>query len=162
MIKFFSPTTENGYLSNWYSCKFTDNINYYNNTEQYMMYMKAILFGDKEIATKILISKNPKEIKALGRQVKNFRDDIWNMYKELVMIDGLRLKFNQNQDLLNLLLSTGDELLVEASPYDKIWGIGLAADNPDSNDITKWRGQNLLGYSLMKVRYYLKQQNGVR
>jgi ribA/ribD-fused uncharacterized protein len=117
-----------------------------------MMYQKAILFGDTNIARAILSTDNPKEQKDLGRMVSNYNDEIWAAKRVDIMVAGLFEKFNQNPRLKEALLNTGDTIIVEASPVDRIWGIGLAEDHPDALDQTKWRGQNLLGVVLMRVR----------
>jgi len=141
-IGFWGITDTYGCFSNFYPCKFKCfNDLEFNCTEQAFMYAKAITFNDIEIANKILAESDPKKIKALGRQVKNFNDDIWNdlrfMYMRLVNYS----KFSQNIELLNKLVSTGSAYLFEASPYDSIWGIGKFGD-----------GQNLLGQVLMQIR----------
>lgn len=146
----------NGYLSNWYHSTFTINGICYDSIEQYMMYQKALTFNDMETAEKILKTKNFREVKNLGRQVKNYNDTIWNGIRQIVVYEGLLAKFSQNEDIKNQLLNTGNEVLVECSATDKIWAISLTIDNVDSKDITKWKGQNLLGFSLMKVRDKLR------
>lgn len=141
-------------FSNWYPSDFTiNNISYWC-TEQYLMAEKARLFNDIEILGKIMNSKDQKEIKDLGRKVHNFDEDIWNKNKEKIMYEGNLAKFIQNEILRNYIMSTNDRILVEASPYDKIWGIGLSVKN-DNNKIknpNNWKGRNLLGFTLMKVR----------
>lgn len=146
----------NGYLSNWYHSPFIINGICYDSIEQYMMYQKALTFNDMETAEKILKTKNFREVKILGRQVKNYNDTIWNGIRQIVVYEGLLAKFSQNEDIKNQLLNTGNEILVECSATDKIWAISLTIDNVDSKDITKWKGQNLLGFSLMKVRDKLR------
>jgi len=120
--------------------------------EQFMMAKKAKLFHDYETFQKIMDSTSPKQVKDLGREVKNFSQVIWDRYKFSIVYQGNLLKFMQNDDLMKLLIDTEDTILVEASPYDKVWGIGLAEDNPDALDMNKWRGQNLLGKALTGVR----------
>ena len=99
---------------------------------------------------------NPYKIKALGRLVKNFNQEIWDKHKEDIVFNGNLLKFSQNKKLCKQLLATGDKEIVEASPTDTIWGIGLAETDPDIYDKSKWRGTNLLGKAIMKVRNVLK------
>lgn len=125
--------------------------------EQYMMAGKAELFGDQEIRERILKCNNPKEIKALGRKVRGFDQKVWDRFKYAIVLNGNWCKFSQNRNLREFLLSTGDYILVEASPYDSIWGIRLAADSPEAQDPMKWRGQNLLGFALMEVRDELRR-----
>ena len=139
-------------FSQWYDSKFSDGENTYHNCEQYMMAHKALLFKDYTTYKKIMQTTNPRDIKKLGREVKNFDQKIWDCHKFNIVRDGNYLKFSQNEDLLNILLSTKGTALVEASPYDKIWGVGLDEFNPDINNPYKWKGQNLLGYALMYVR----------
>ncbi len=145
-------------LSQWWPCKFKSNGIEYNCAEQYMMSEKAKLFKDEEIYKLILKETSQKRIKGYGRKIKNFNDEEWNKKKVNIVIQGNLLKFSQNEDLKKFLIGTGDKILVEASPYDKIWGIGLAKDNPDSFNPYKWKGENLLGFSLMKVRDIIKNQ----
>jgi len=139
-------------FSNWYPSKFTHNGINFTRGEQYMMYQKAMLFGDSEVAQAILLTDNPKEQKDLGRLVRNYDDAKWAAVRVDVMVEGLFEKFNQNEYLKQALLDTGDTEIVEASPYDRIWGIGWADEDPEAQDKSKWRGQNLLGIVLMKVR----------
>ena len=126
-------------------------------TEQYMMASKAQLFGDEEIRKEILKCSDPKQIKALGRKVRGFDQKVWDKFKYAIVLLGNWCKFSQNRYLQEFLLSTGDSVLVEASPYDAIWGIRLAASSPEAKDPMKWRGQNLLGFALMEVRDELRQ-----
>ena len=139
-------------FSNWYPSIFTHNGITFSRGEQYMMYRKAMMFGDVNIAQAILLTGNPKEQKDLGRMVANYDDAVWSDKRVEVMVDGLFEKFNQNPIPKEALLNTGDTIIVEASPYDRVWGIGLTEDDPRAIDQTQWRGQNLLGITLMKVR----------
>lgn len=157
MILFWSVNGSYGYFSNWFRCNITDkNGIKYTSTEQYFMYQKAILFNDLEVAEKILKESNQAKIKALGREVKNFVSSVWDDNKYRIMVDANRYKFSQSPDLKDLLLATRDSELVEASPYDKIWGIGLSPSDIKALDKISWRGQNLLGKALMEVRSELK------
>lgn len=117
-----------------------------------MMWSKAILFNDSEIAEKIMQAKTPKEIKKLGREVSDFDQAVWNKSKFEIVVKANYNKFTQNSELLKQLLATGDRVLVEASPWDRIWGVGLDVGDPDVYDTDKWKGQNLLGQALMTVR----------
>ena len=116
-----------------------------------------MLFGDTAVAGAILLTDNPAEQKDLGRMVSNYNDAAWAAVRVDIMVEGLFEKFNQNTKLKDALLATGNTVLVEASPYDTIWGIGYAEDHPNATDSTKWRGQNLLGITLMKVRDRLQE-----
>jgi ribA/ribD-fused uncharacterized protein len=145
-----------GKLSQWAKSKFTVGGVTYSCAEQYMMHQKAMMFNDLETAEKILECDSPKEQQALGRIVKNYDQALWDERKEDIVYSGNIAKFSQNSDLLKLLNDTGDKLLVEASPIDKIWGIGLDEDDAAKTPKEKWRGQNLLGKCLTKVRNDLK------
>ena len=120
------------------------------------MAQKAWLFKDYEIFTKILDATDPKEIKALGREVKNFDHKIWSQHKYEIVAKGNRGKFGDNPELKDYLLSTEDKILVEASPYDKIWGIGMKEGTSGIENPINWKGENLLGFALMEVRDGLK------
>ena len=141
----------NGPFCQWWKSKFMENDIEYNCCEQYMMYQKAILFKDEYTAKKILESKEPREQKRLGRLIKNFNEKIWDQHKEKIVANGNYLKFSQNEDLKEYLISSKDYTLVEANKYDRIWGIGMYMNDPNILDTSKW-GQNLLGKTLMKVR----------
>jgi ribA/ribD-fused uncharacterized protein len=150
MFTFFF--TEASPFSQWYRCSFRDGAHTFNCAEQYMMHGKALLFGDATVAAEILAADHPREHKALGRKVKPFDDAKWRANREQIVLAGNRAKFTQNAELRELLLATKGTTLVEASPFDRIWGIGLAATNPLAQDPSKWRGQNLLGKILTQLR----------
>ncbi len=139
-------------LSQWWSCDFMEDGILFCCAEQYMMYKKALLFEDYKHAQEILLTKTPKRIKELGRLVEGFADEIWNTEKEKIVLRGNLLKFSQNSELRNYLTSTGNKILVEASPYDKVWGIGMKSNDDDVCDPGKWHGKNLLGFILMEAR----------
>lgn len=120
--------------------------------EQWMMAQKAALFNDKKILESILDSTSPKEMKSLGKKINRFNENTWNENKYSIVLFGSYLKFSQNSQLKSFLLETEDTVIVEASPYDKIWGIGLKAEDPDAYNPEKWNGENLLGFALMEVR----------
>lgn len=151
-IGFFRPNEENGYLSNWYPSKFIINHIEFKSAEQYLMYSKAELFKDGYYAMKILNTNNQREIKDYGRKVHNFNEKIWKENRERIMYEALYAKFTQNDDLKIKLLHTDDAILVECSPYDRIWGIGISTDDDLYKDSKNWKGKNLLGKTLMKVR----------
>ena len=152
MSEFTFFFTEASPFSQWYRCTFVVDGQTFNCAEQFMMHGKAKLFADDEIAHKILAADHPKQHKALGRKVKNFDDAIWKAQRLAIVKAGSTAKFTQNADLRALLLATAGTTLVEASPYDRIWGIGLAASNPLAQDPNTWRGQNLLGKILTELR----------
>lgn len=145
-----------GIYSQFFPCTFLEDGIRYTCAEQYMMAKKALLFNDMDSYNEILSLANPYKIKALGRRVKNFDQKIWDEYKEDIVFKGNLLKFSQNQALCKELLATENKEIVEASPTDIIWGIGLAETDPDIYDKSKWRGTNLLGKAIMKVRDVLK------
>jgi ribA/ribD-fused uncharacterized protein len=154
IIYFWKPTESNGYLGNWYRSPFTiNNIEFINN-EQYFMWRKQQLFDPRNLSLekKILETNNPKIMKDLGRDVGNFNQRVWDKEKYEIMKTGLIQKFSQNANLKELLKKTGNAILVEASPYDTIWGIGL---NEKEAKLKSWRGENLLGKALMEVRKML-------
>lgn len=155
VICFHNPDEENGYLSNWYPSPFTVEKKTFSSMEQFMMYRKAICFGDEAVAAKILSTEDVAEIKALGRKVLNYDEHIWNGIRQIVVYEGLLAKFSQNEDLKDKLISTAEAILAECAVKDLIWGVGLSMKDPDRLDKTKWKGQNLLGYTLMVVREHL-------
>ena len=152
IVCFHNPNEENGYLSNWYSSKFTVNDVDFSSMEQYMMYKKAVCFGDKDMANKILATDDVAEIKAFGRLVANYNESYWNVVRQIVVFEGLTAKFSQNEDLKAKLKATDNSILAECAVKDRIWGIGLSMNDLDRFQIDKWKGQNLLGYALMMVR----------
>lgn len=127
----------------------------YNCCEQYMMYKKAILFGDLEIAQKLLAEPDPSAQQKMGRLIRGFNAQLWDKHKLGIVWYGNYLKFTQHLDLQERLLQTGDKILAEASPYDLIWGVGLGAKDDNILDSANWRGQNLLGKTLMSLRALL-------
>ena len=152
---FFSS---NSPYSNFYPIEYKLSGHTFTSSEQGFMYGKAILFNDKKHAEQILYSKNPQNAKRLGRQVVGFDQKTWNKNKENIMYDNCYAKFKQNQDILVTLLKTKNKILVEASPTDKIWGIGLAEKDASKTPVKYWPGENLLGSVLMKVRSKLQEE----
>lgn len=158
---FFWGHTEHGSnvtkacLSNFYPCEFEFNSKMFNFSEQCFMYQKALLFNDFGVAEQILDETDVRKIKALGRKVKDFDNELWDKHKEDFMYNACYAKFSQNDELKDFLLNTGNREIVEASPVDNIWGIGFSSDRAMEN-IDKW-GQNLLGKTLMKVRAELRK-----
>ena len=147
--------TEASPFSQWYRCAFTVGDNRFSCAEQYMMHGKALLFGDVAIALEILAADHPRAHKALGRKVKPFDAAVWTRECEAIVLAGNRAKFTQNPKLLQLLRATRGTTIVEASPFDRIWGIGLAASDPRAQDPAQWRGKNLLGKILTELREQL-------
>ena len=141
-----------GPFSQWYRQDFVVEGVTYNCAEQYMMAAKAKLFEDDETLDKIMASTSPKEQKQLGREVKNFDKDKWDAVARDLVEKGNYAKFTQNNDLKKMLLETIGTTLVEASPYDKIWGIGMDDKNPLALNRNTWKGLNWLGEVLTRVR----------
>ena len=142
-----------GWPSQWHPAAFTVEGVRYACTEQFMMAEKARLFGDDEALRQILATDSPREHKALGRAVRGFDETRWADACREVVYRGNLAKFSQSPDLKALLLATGSQTLAEASPTDRIWGIGLAAEDPRATDRSAWRGKNWLGEALMRVRW---------
>lgn len=130
----------------------------YNSCEQYMMHQKALLFQDWEIAARILEESNPREQKKFGRRIRHFDKEIWDSRCLGIVYRGNLAKFSQNPELKKALLETGNKIFVEASPYDKIWGIGMAEDEPGIEDPANWRGINLLGQAITLVKMELSSK----
>lgn len=141
-----------GPFSQWYPSNFEIDGVKFTHAEQYMMYKKAMMFSDANTAEEILKAKHPRDQKALGRKVKNFVKEDWEANCKRFVYDANRAKFTQNPKLLKVLLSTGNKELVEASPEDKIWGIGLHEKDPRCLDKNQWQGTNWLGEAITKVR----------
>lgn len=144
-------------LSQWYEAKFTVNEVEFLTTEHWMMAEKAKLFNDTEIYQQIILSTKAKIAKKLGRQVKNFNQRIWEENRFDIVVRGNFYKFNQNNELSKFLIKTDNKIIVEASPVDNIWGIGVAQDNGNIEIPNCWKGLNLLGYALMEVRDVLNE-----
>lgn len=155
IVCFHNPEEENGYLSNWYSSQFIINDIIFSSMEQFMMYQKAICFEDNDIAQKILKTENVTYIKELGRLISNYNENYWNGIRQIIVFEGLMAKFSQNESLKRQLQETEHCILAECAVKDKIWGIGLSMGDPDRLEMSKWKGQNLLGYTLMMVRDWL-------
>lgn len=152
IICFHNPNEINGYLSNWYLSNFVIEEITFSSMEQYMMYKKAQLFNDTEIMQEILSTDNVGKIKMLGRSVQNYDETMWNGVRQIVVYEGLYAKFSQNENLREKLVATENDILAECAVSDCIWGIGLAMNDEKRFSIEEWRGCNLLGFTLMKVR----------
>ncbi len=148
-------TVSKSCLSHWYPCRFHADGTMYSSAEQYLMAEKALLMRDFDTYVQILATDDPAEAKKLGRQVRNFDQILWDRNCMKIAFKANLLKFSQNEQLLDFLLSTGDSILAEASPYDAIWGIGLAESDPRARHPRLWPGRNLLGSALMQVRFHL-------
>lgn len=150
-----------GPFSQWHSSPFKADGKEFNCCEQWMMAWKAIVFNDEDTLRKIMKSDNPAEQKALGRKVKNFDSEMWNSMAKGVVRIGNILKFKQNSDLREYMMSTGTDTIVEASPYDRIWGIGLSEDDPRAQSRSTWRGLNWLGevLTMVKSEFFLDKRS---
>ena len=142
-------------LSQWWPAPFELDGARYATAEHYMMAGKARLFGDEAIAEQILAVENPGAVKALGRRIAGFDEDRWQAHRFDLVVRGNTAKFGQHANLRQFLLGTRSRVLVEASLVDRVWGIGLAADDPGAAQPAEWRGLNLLGLALMKARAQL-------
>jgi hypothetical protein len=145
-------------LSQWWPSSFTVEGDRYATAEHFMMAQKARLFCDRDVFARILAAPHPAEAKKLGRQVKGFDERAWREHRFDVVVRGNLGKFSQSRRLGQFLLATDGDVLVEASPTDRVWGIGLAAGDPRSNRPELWRGLNLLGFALTEVRDRLRSQ----
>lgn len=141
-----------GCLSQWWPCTFVVDGVSFASAEHYMMWRKALLFDDSRMASKVLATPSPAAAKALGRQVSGYVDASWEASRLEIVIEGNLAKFGQDPALRTFLLGTGSRVLVEASPQDRVWGIGLVASDPRASDPSSWLGLNLLGEALMEVR----------
>jgi ribA/ribD-fused uncharacterized protein len=144
-----------GCLSQWWPVAFVADNVVFRSAEHYMMYRKAVLFGDDESAGRIVAASHPRQAKMLGRRVRNFDEAIWKKQRFDIVVDACLVKFGQNEDLRQFLVGTGQRVLVEASPTDRIWGIGLNARDERVADPALWQGLNLLGFALMQARAQL-------
>ena len=143
-------------FSQWFDSSFSlDGINYAT-AEHYMMAEKARLFGDEANRIRIIHSRTPAEAKTLGRNIRNFEEAMWLAQRFDIVVRGNVAKFSQHPVLAAYLRGTGQRVIVEASPYDAIWGIGLTAHDAAASDPLQWRGLNLLGFALMQVREALQ------
>ena len=143
-------------FSQWWLSSFEVDKVIYKTAEHWMMARKAELFKDDEVLAKIIKANSPAEAKKLGREVRNYDDKLWLDNRYEIVKQGNYHKFSQNVDLKKFLINTNDRVLVEASPVDAIWGIGMAGDHKDVMNPKKWKGLNLLGFALMETRDELK------
>lgn len=153
---FKTPDGKSHVFSNWYKCDVIIDSVKYVCVEQYMMAQKAKLFKDEQIYREIMTSNSPRTHKRLGRKVRNFNGYIWEKYRFDIVFRANLAKFKLNEDLKKELLATGDKIIAESSPYDRIWGTGRAIDHKWAKNPDKWFGKNLLGKCLMLVRDRLR------
>ena len=156
LICFYNVEDENPWFSNWYKSEFYLGGITFTSLEQYMMFHKAGLFGDKEAMQAILATDDPARIKALGRQVTPYDNKIWAGLRQIIVYEGLVEKFRQNVELRKKLVDTGDALMAECSAEDRVWGNGIGISDPRRFDMSQWTGQNLMGFTLMMVREALR------
>ena len=149
-------------LSQWWPTPFQVDGVTYRHAESFMMAAKARLFDDSDMLEQILASEHPGEAKKLGRQVQGFDEAVWQTQCYAIVVAANVAKFAQSTSLRAYLLSTAPQVLVEASPRDRIWGVGLGPDNPKVNTPSQWRGRNLLGFALTEVRERLSASEGDR
>jgi ribA/ribD-fused uncharacterized protein len=175
-VYFWTTAHVNGWASQWYPAAFKATLSLdpkdaskpeeefeFPTTEHWMMVQKAILFGDADIARRVLAirgttSADMRRVKALGREVRGFHERRWAEHRERIVFEGNLLKFAQNKELWEKLDATGDSVIVEASPRDKIWGIGIGEKRATAGGKEAWRGQNLLGQAITKVRTQLREE----
>ncbi|MGD3108030.1 NADAR family protein [Streptomyces sp. YGL11-2] len=144
-------------FSQWWPSPFTVDGVRYATAEHWMMAGKARLFGDAEAERRAIAARHPKEAKDAGRSVRGFDEERWRGHRFALVLEGSLHKFGRHADLREFLLGTGSRVLVEASPLDRVWGIGLAADDERADDPARWRGLNLLGFALMEARQRLAE-----
>lgn len=149
-----------GCLSQWWPCEFDEDGHAFASAEHYMMAHKAWLFGDGAAAEAVLRAGHPAEAQRLGRRVRGFDDEVWKARRSAIVTRGNLAKFGQHPELRRFLLGTRNRVLVEASPKDRIWGIGLGAGDPGADSPAAWRGLNLLGFALMAARERLAETAG--
>jgi ribA/ribD-fused uncharacterized protein len=156
-LYFWGHKGKKGCLSQWHedSPFDIDGITY-KTAEHWMMASKARLFGDEQSERVIIACNHPRDVKDIGRAVKRFDAKMWDEYKFDFVVQGNIAKFKQNPDILRFLKSTGNKILVEASPYDRVWGIGMHCTDKGIENPKNWKGENLLGFALMEVREQLK------
>jgi ribA/ribD-fused uncharacterized protein len=139
-------------FSQWFEAEFVVDGQRYATAEHFMMAEKAALFGDQDIRAQVLTAPTPNAAKALGRNMRGFNEHDWLQHRYAIVVRANQAKFSQNPELNAFLKGTGSRIIVEASPVDSIWGIGLAQDHVNANNPNLWQGLNLLGFALMQVR----------
>lgn len=145
-----------GCLSQWWPASFKVGEQEFATAEHFMMHSKAILFGDEKRASQILGAQSCREVKAIGREVAGFDSELWREHRFAIVLRGNLAKFSQNEELKEYIFSTGESIIVEASPTDIIWGIGLDEEAARKTSPEQWRGLNLLGFALMRTRSLLE------
>ncbi|RAJ59884.1 hypothetical protein K378_04581 [Streptomyces sp. Amel2xB2] len=141
-----------GCLSQWWFAPFEADGVEYATAEHWMMARKARLFGDADAERRAVEAVHPRQAKDVGRSVRGFDQDVWERERFAIVVEGSLRKFAHHGELREFLLGTSSRVLVEASPLDRVWGVGLAADDARVRDPAQWRGENLLGFALMEAR----------
>ena len=159
MIGFYHEYEDYGCFSNWYKANFEYAGREYSSVEQYMMFQKVSMFYQYELADEIMKTDDPAVIKKLGQtRFRGFNSKMWDSLAYTIVKRGVKAKFSQNEELLKILLSTGEKVLMECSANDLIWGIGIAIDSEEIYNPSAWRGKNQLGRILMSVRDELREE----
>ena len=159
MIGFFRETGPYGCFSNWYPAEFDYAGQHFLNSEHFMMFHKVMMFHKHDLACQIMETDDPAMCKKIaGQKFPEFDSELWEKTCYQIVKRGVKAKFAQNEDILKVLLDTGNALLAECSPFDRKWGIGIGLSNPDHLIVAKWKGRNLLGRVLMEVREELRQE----
>ena len=161
-VFFHLPTEPHGYLSNWYRAEFDLEGIHFTSAEQYIMYRKCIAFGDRASAAAVLATNDTAQQQHIGRHAESYIDCVWAGMRQIIALQALWAKFSQNDDLKKNLLETGDAWLVECARSDTTWACGIRLSENERFDTAKWRGQNMLGFSLMKVRELLRERQDQR
>ncbi len=157
-VFFHKPEEPHGFLSNWYPSPFDLDGIHFTSAEQYIMFRKCVIFGDRASADAVLATDDPAEQQAIAQNAKGYLDKVWAGMRQTVAMHGLLAKFTQNQDLKQKLLDTGDAYLVECAHQDIIWTCGSRLHEKERFDTSLWRGQNILGFALMEVRSVLRRE----
>lgn len=160
VIGFYGAGDAYGCFSNFYRAPFKFEGKCFTWSEQYIMYKKAELFEDAEMMRAVMLATTPMAAKSCGRKVSGYVDSVWVERRVELSTAGIYEKFKQNRDIRDILLGTGDAILAECAPRDKIWGIGMGVSNPAVQHPGQWRGQNILGSILMDVRRRLRDDLG--
>ena len=155
-VFFRHPGEPGGWMSNWFLSPFTVDGTAFSSMEQYIMYRKCRLFGDDAHAAAVMQTDEPGEQRAIGRQAEGYQETVWAGIRQAVAFRGLYAKFSQNEVLKELLLGTGDAIIVECVGIDTVWSCGYWLENDARLDLSRWRGQNILGFALMEVRNALR------
>ena len=159
IIGFFHENEKYGCFSNWYPARFKYAGKVFANAEQFMMYHKVLMFRKYDLADQIMKTSDPAMCKKIaGQKFPEFNSSLWEKTCKTIVKRGVKAKFAQNNDILRILLETGNALLAECSPFDKKWGIGIDINDPDRLIVAKWKGKNLLGRVLMEVREELRYE----